>query len=100
VPKIKLEHRTSLSASQIKAKAERLMRDALAQFQYKVSDAKYRWRGNRLFFFFRAMGFAISGEVVVRDGLILVEADLPFAAVFFEDEIRDKFDETARELFP
>jgi hypothetical protein len=100
MPQIELEHRTSLSAPEIKEKAGKLIQGALEEFKDKISDAQQEWRGNTLFFSFRAMGFSVSGEAVVQNNLITVRAKLPFAATMFKGKIRDKFSEKARELFP
>jgi len=100
MPKIELHHRTSLSISEIKEKAEKLINDALDEFRDKISGVQQQWRENILFFSFRAMGFSVSGEAEARDNLIIVRAKLPFAAGMFKNKIRGKFEEKARELFP
>ena len=100
MPKIELQHRTNLSTSEIKEKAEKLIQNALNEFRDKISDIHQEWRGNTLFFSFKAMGFSISGEAIASDNLITVKAKLPLAAGMFKGKIRDKFSEKARELFP
>ena len=100
MPQIELEHRTSLSVSEIKERAGKLIQGALEEFRDKISDAQQEWRGNTLFFSFRAMGFSVSGEATAQNNLITVKAKLPFAAGLFKGKIRDKFSEKARELFP
>lgn len=100
MPQIELERRTSLSAIQIKEKAEGLIQGVLQEFRDKISDVRQEWRGNTLFFSFKAMGFSVSGEALVQDHLITVTAKLPFAAAMFKGKIREKFSEKARELFP
>jgi hypothetical protein len=100
MPKIELQHKTSLSVSEIKEKAGKLINDALEEFKDKISDTRQEWRGNTLIFSFKAMGFSVSGKAVAYDNLITVEAKLPFAAGLFKGKIRDKFNEKAKELFP
>lgn len=100
MPKIELQHRTSLSVSEIKEKAERLINDALEEFKDKISDAHQEWRGNTLVFSLSVMGFTVSGQVTAKDNLITVEAKLPFVAGVFRGKIREKFYKKAKELFP
>lgn len=100
MPKMQLEHRTSLSISEIKEKAEKLISGALEEFKDKISDAHQEWKGNTLVFSFKAMGFSVSGQATAYDNLITVEAKLPFAAGLFKGKIKDKFHEKAKELFP
>lgn len=100
MPKIELQHRTSLSVSEIKEKAEKLINDTLEEFKDKISDARQEWRENTLVFSFRVMGLSVSGQAIVCDNLITVEVELPFAAGLFKGKIRDKFNEKAKELFP
>lgn len=98
--KIQLEHKTSLSVSEIKEKAEELINSALEEFEDKISDTHQKWEGNTLLFSLRVMGFSVSGKATAQDNLIIVEAKLPFAAGMFKGKIRDKFHEKAKELFP
>lgn len=99
MPEIELEHRTGLSAPEIKTRAEGLIRGALEEFRDKISDARQEWNGNTLRFSFRAMGFLVS-EAVAQNNLITVRAKLPFAAGMFKGRIREMFSEKAIELFP
>jgi len=107
MPKIELQHRTSLSASEIKEKAEKLINnaleeklinDALEEFKDKISDAHQEWRGNTLVFSFRVMGLSVSGQATAYDNLITIKAKLPFAAGIFKGKIRDKFNEKAKKI--
>ena len=100
MPKIELRHKTSLSVSEIKEKAEKLINDALEEFKDKISDVHQEWRGNTLIFSFRAMGFSVSGQATAYDNLITIKAKLPFAAGMFKGKIRDKLNKKAEELFP
>ena len=100
MPKIELQHRTTLSAFEIKEKAERLINNALEEFKNKISNTHQEWKGDTLFFSFKVMGFSVSGRATAKDNLITVEVKLPFAAGMFKGKIKDKFHEKARELFP
>ena len=100
MPKIELQHKTSLSISEIKEKAEKLINDALDKFGDKISNAHQEWKGNTLVFSFRARGFSVSGQATAYDNLITIEAKLPLAAGMFKGKIRKNFSQKAKELFP
>ncbi|MCX6566504.1 MAG: polyhydroxyalkanoic acid system family protein [Candidatus Aminicenantes bacterium] len=97
---IELTHNTSLSAEEIKQKAEGLIRDALKEYKDKISDVRQEWRDDTLFFSFKVMGFSVSGETIVQDHFLTIKAKLPFAAMFFRGKIEEKIRDKARELFP
>ncbi|MBU4284669.1 polyhydroxyalkanoic acid system family protein [Patescibacteria group bacterium] len=100
MPKIELQHRTSLLASQIKERAENLIQGAEKDFKGIITEVQQHWEGNTLFFSFKAMGFSVSGEATAEDYLVVVKAKLPFAAVIFKGKIEAIFKEKAQELFP
>jgi hypothetical protein len=52
-----------------------------------VSELKEVWDDNVLSFGFKVMGMKTSGTVTVEDSQVLVDADLPFAAIMFRGAI-------------
>jgi len=100
MPKISLSHRTSLTALEIKGKAEKMISEALEKFGDKISELQQSWSGNTLKFSFRAMGFFVSGEATAKDNLIMLQGKIPYAAVLFKGKIEEIIRQKARELFP
>ena len=100
MPKISLSHRTSLTGSEIKEKAEKMIPEALEKFGDKVSDIHQVWIGNTLEFSLKVMRrFSVSGKAMAKDGIITVEVKIPLAAIPFKGKIEEKIREKARELF-
>lgn len=101
MPKIELQHRTSLLASQIKEGAEGLVQGVLDGSEEIIADVQQHWEGNTLLFSLKALGFLISGEIMVENRLITVRIKLPFfAAIMLGNKIKSNFKEKAQELFP
>ncbi|MCX6764898.1 MAG: polyhydroxyalkanoic acid system family protein [Candidatus Nealsonbacteria bacterium] len=98
--KIYLRHETSLLSAKIKEKADNLIEEALGKYKDQVSGLRKEWKGNTLVFLFKVKGFFVSGEVIIEDNLIIVEAKIPLVAAPFKRKIEAKFYEKARELFP
>jgi hypothetical protein len=56
-------------------------------YGHKVSDLSEEWKGNTLEFGFKATGMKVSGTVTVEDAEVLLDAQLPFAAIMFKGMI-------------
>jgi len=67
-----------------------------SSFAGQLSDVSEQWDENRLAFGFKAMGMKVSGNVLVEDSAVKLDADLPLAAVMFkgliEQRIRTELD--------
>ena len=64
----------------------------------RASDVQESWNGNRGTFAFKAMGFAVSGSMDVRDNEVVLEANLPFAAIPFKSQIERELSARAKSL--
>lgn len=115
MPEIRMEHKTKLSADEIKKKMNGFMvsrilnissgvplaiEEAFSQFNVKISNTRSQWEGNNLFFSFKAKGMRILGKVIVENQLITVEAKIPVALGIFRDRIINEINRKAKELFP
>jgi hypothetical protein len=77
---------------------KRLLGEVKNQFADKVSNVKEDWRGTMGTFSFSAMGFSVSGSLIVKPNEINIFGTLPFAAVFFKGKIESTIRERARTL--
>jgi hypothetical protein len=64
----------------------------------QVSDLEESWTDNGGSFAFKAMGFKISGEMLVTDSLVSIDADFPWAAKPFQGTIETTIRERAERL--
>lgn len=64
----------------------------------QVSDLEENWNDNGGNFSFKAMGFKISGDLVVTDNMVSIDADFPWAAKPFQGTIETTIRERAERL--
>ena len=98
--RIRLEHKTSLSAIEIKERAEKLVGEALGKYKEHISEVHQGWEGNVLSFAFKVKGFSVSGKLTTEDKRIIIEAKIPLVAGIFKGKIKKGFQARAEALFP
>lgn len=64
----------------------------------QVSDLEENWTDNGGTFSFKAMGFKISGDLVVSDNNVAIDAEFPWAAKPFQSTIETAIRERAERL--
>jgi hypothetical protein len=76
------------------ARVREFLESVRRDYAGQMSDVEGQWDDNRLQFGFRASGLTISGNMVVEESQVHVNAPLPLAAAFFrgriENAIRDE----------
>jgi hypothetical protein len=75
-----------------------LLTDVKAQHGDRVTDLEERWSGDRGEFAFKAMGFAVSGSLVVRPSEVELKGSYPLAALPFKGRIEALIRERATQL--
>jgi hypothetical protein len=89
-----------LTADEVRSRLERKAEFLQSQFGDKVKDMTQAWVGNILNFGFKTMGMRFDGSVGVEDQRVVVNGDIPFAAVMFkgkiENEIRQQLEKILR----
>jgi hypothetical protein len=89
-----------LSADEAKSRLERQAEFLQSRFGDQVKDMTQSWVGNILNFGFKTMGMRFDGSVGVEDQRVVVNGDIPFAAVMFkgkiENEIRQQLEKILR----
>ena len=75
-----------------------LLGEVKSQFADKISDLREEWNGNAGKFSFSAMGFAVSGTLIVKPAEVELSGNLPFAASFFKGKIESTIRERAQAL--
>ena len=69
------------------------------KYQSQVSNLEESWAGNTLNFGFTTFGFPIKGAVNVEQNQVVLDGDLPFAAMMFKGKIEQEIkDQLARLL--
>ena len=60
------------------------------QYKDNVSDLQESWQGNRLDYSFKTFGLKVRGAVEVQEQQVVVNADLPLAAIMFKGKIEQE----------
>ena len=81
MPKLKLTVPHNLGTEEAKGRICHLLADTRQEIGRLVSDLEESWNGNVQTFRFVAMGFRVSGRLSVEPAAILVEIELPLAAL-------------------
>jgi hypothetical protein len=98
MPKIKLSVPHQLGQAEAKSRISKLIADSRDKFGDRVTDVEEAWTGNIDAFHFRAMGFAIDGRLEVQPAEVLIDIDLPWAALPFKGRVESELLKHAREL--
>jgi hypothetical protein len=98
MPKIHLSVPHALGQEEAKKRVVNLMAESRARFGVHISDASEAWNGCVDSFSFRALGFSVAGKLEVQAAGILIDIDLPFAALPFKGRIESEILSHARQL--
>jgi hypothetical protein len=89
-----------LTADEAKGRLERKAEFLQSRFGDQVKDMTQSWVGNVLNFGFKTMGMRFDGSVGVEDQRVVVNGDIPFAAMMFkgkiESEVRQHLEQILR----
>lgn len=98
MPKIKLSVPHQLGQDEAKNRIAKLIADSRVKFGNSVSDVQETWAGNVDTFSFRAMGFAVDGQLNVQPAAVDIELNFPWAAAPFKGRIESEIVKHAKEL--
>ena len=98
MPKINLSVPHQLGQDAAKSRISKLIADTRAQFGDKVTGLQEAWTGNIDTFSFSVMGFAVDGRLEVQPAGVLIDINLPWAALPFKGRIESEILRHAREL--
>jgi putative polyhydroxyalkanoate system protein len=100
VPKINVDVPHGLTAEDAKKRLEKKAEFLQGRYGDQVKDMTQTWAGNLLTFGFKTMGMRLDGTVSVEENRVVVNGDLPFAAMMFkgkiESEIREQLEHILR----
>ncbi len=98
MPKIKVSVPHQLGQDEAKSRISKLIAETRVQFGGKVTDLEEAWTGNIDVFRFRAMGFAVEGQLEVQPAELRIDIHLPWAALPFKGRVESEILKHAREL--
>jgi hypothetical protein len=98
MPKINLSVPHRLGQEEAKKRVTNLIAETRAQFGAHVTDVTEAWTGCVDSFSFRAMGFLVAGKLEVQAAQVLIDIDLPFAALPFKGRVESEIRAHAEHL--
>ncbi len=98
MPKIHLSVPHVLGQEEAKKRVVNLLAETHARFGAKISDVTETWNGYVDRISFRALGFSVVGKLEVQAAQLLVDIDLPFAALPFKRRVESEILAHARQL--
>jgi hypothetical protein len=98
MPKIHLSVPHALGEEEAKKRVVNLLADSRAQFGGHISDITEAWTGCVDSFSFRALGFSVTGKLEVQAIQLVIDIDLPFAALPFKGRVESEILTHARQL--
>lgn len=94
MPSLKLSVPHRLSQEDASNRLRNFITEMKAQYGKQAQNVQESWSGNTGKFSFEVMGMAIAGVLDIAPGEVLMEAQIPMAALPFkgriESQIRDK----------
>lgn len=86
MPKLSMEVPHTLGRDE----AARRLKVQIERARSKVSDLQDDWQGDTLNFKLQAMGFKVGGAMEVQDSAVIIDADLPLAALMVKGMIEQR----------
>jgi hypothetical protein len=98
MPRISLSVPHKLGQDEAKSRIAKLIADSRTQFGDKMADLTETWSENVETFSFRTMGFAVDGKLDVQPAEVLIDINLPWAAIPFQGRVKSEILKHAIEL--
>jgi len=98
MPNLKIEVAHQLSEREAMRRIQNLLTEIKRDYGDRVTDLHETWTDSGGKFSFRAMGFAVSGTLRSRPGMVELSGDYPLAARPFKGKIEGMIRERAEQL--
>ena len=98
MPKSSVTVQHQLGKEEAVSRLKNILASAKEQYGDRISDLKEHWTDNGGTFSFKAMGFKISGSLVVTDTDATINGEFPWAAKPFQGTIETTLRERAERL--
>ncbi|HZZ71874.1 MAG TPA: polyhydroxyalkanoic acid system family protein [Pirellulales bacterium] len=87
MPSMKLAIPHQLSQEEATARLKNFLTKVKEHYASQVSDLQENWTDNALDFGFTTYGFKVSGQLQVEPSEVVVNGQIPFAAMMFKGKI-------------
>ena len=93
MPKLNMETPHALARDEVIRRLNEKISDAKDTYGSQVTDLHEQWNDDTLSFSFGAVGMKIAGTVAVEDSAVILDAELPMAAMMFKGMIEGRIRE-------
>ncbi len=98
VAKLNITLPHALSQDEALRRIKKVVGEIQSEFGDRVHNVKEEWKENVGSFSFSAMGFSVSGRIVVGASEVKLSGTLPFGAFLFKEKIEAKIKEKSRRV--
>jgi hypothetical protein len=98
MPSMKIEVPHQLTEAEAMRRIQNLLTEIKRDYGDRVTDLQESWTDSGGTFSFRAMGFAVSGILRSKPGVVELNGDYPLAARPFKGKIEGMIRERAEQL--
>ena len=95
MPKLAIEVPHALGQDEAARRLKEKFAAATEEHRGVLSNFRDEWQDHTFSFAFQAMGVGVSGTVAVEPERVKLNADLPFAAMFFKGAIESRIRQEA-----
>jgi hypothetical protein len=85
MPKVTVAVAHQMDPEEVKQKATPVIEKTVKDFE--GHDLQLAWTGRQAEYSFKSLAFTIKGAIRVEPDTVVVEVDLPFAAMMFKDKV-------------
>jgi len=97
--KLNIAVRYDVSSEEAKEKVTQLLENLKEKYHTQIKDLQESWNGNEGQFSFKFSGFSISGNLIIKDSVVLFEISLPFIARMFSGKVEEIIKQEAEKVF-
>ncbi|HEX3869301.1 MAG TPA: polyhydroxyalkanoic acid system family protein [Pirellulales bacterium] len=90
MPKISFTLPAALSAQDIVERLHHFLPAIKDRYKDQIKDLNENWDGNKLDFSFKTMGFVFKGIIEAANQKVIVNLDIPFAAMMVKGKIEQE----------
>ena len=98
MPKLSISVPHSLSKEEATSRLKGFLERVRSRYGDQVSDLQEQWGESSGNFSFKTYGFNVKGSVVVFPTEVVVDGDLPFAAMMFKGKVEQTIRENLERL--
>ncbi len=98
MPEITISTPHQLSKKDALERIQRTIQNLKKEHENSIQDLQENWNENAGNFSFRAMGFSVSGTIIVKSSAVELSGKMPFLALPFKTKIEQEIQRKLKQL--